>query len=220
MSNECNSQLAAAQPVTQTTVNAQASPSASHESGSPIPNDPDVHDIDSNAGPTSSLPRRFCSVKGCKATIPGDYFFKMCEPCRDRYRAYGTTKRAKWKNELVLAKASLESLQEKEDKRRLEAGLPVSATVVLVHYPIIVSYHTSPLRNRHSMSITPGRKHLLPRPSSFRTSAAHIFRPALSHFLSSLPGCVLCHIATRYFQDTTNFVDVLNTGNRIDITAT
>jgi hypothetical protein len=108
-------------------VNAQASASVSasvsRESESPVPEDQDVDDVD--AGP-SSLPRRFCSVKGCKATIPGDYFFKMCEPCRDRYRVYGTTKRAKWKNERVLANASLESLREKEDKRRLEAGLPVS----------------------------------------------------------------------------------------------
>jgi hypothetical protein len=114
------------EPATPSTTNAQTSPTLSRGSGSGSPT-ADVQSLDPHTRPSSSLPPRFCSVKGCKATIPGDYFFKMCEPCRDRYRVYGTTKRAKWKNERVLANASLENLREKEDKRRLEAGLPVSA---------------------------------------------------------------------------------------------
>lgn len=73
-------------------------------------------------------PVRYCSVKGCKATIPNDYFFKMCEPCRDRYRAYGITKRAKWRAERVAANAELEALRIEEDKRRAEEGLPVRLT--------------------------------------------------------------------------------------------
>ena len=70
-------------------------------------------------------PSRYCSVKGCKAQIPVDYFFKMCEPCRDRYRGYGITKRAKWRAERVAANTELEALRVEEDKRRADEGLPV-----------------------------------------------------------------------------------------------
>ena|ERR1700722_18948287 len=73
----------------------------------------------------SPFPSRYCSVKGCKALVPGDCFYKMCEPCRDRYRGYGITKRAKWKQERVTANATLDILREAEDKRRAEAGLSV-----------------------------------------------------------------------------------------------
>ena len=91
----------------------------------------DSHDVDApyvapaGTQSSSSSPSRFCSVKGCKAMIPGDYFFKMCEPCRDRYRGYGITKRAKWRAERVAANAELEALRIEEDKRRADEGLPV-----------------------------------------------------------------------------------------------
>ena len=49
----------------------------------------------------------------------------MCEPCRDRYRNYGTTKRAKWKKEKETTATHLHNLREEEDKRREENGLPV-----------------------------------------------------------------------------------------------
>ncbi|KAJ3473979.1 hypothetical protein NLI96_g12717 [Meripilus lineatus] len=71
-----------------------------------------------------SLPHRYCSIKGCKAVIPGNSFFKMCEPCRNRYRSYGTTKRAKWRKEKEVVVAELQKLREDEDKRRAENGLP------------------------------------------------------------------------------------------------
>ncbi len=73
-----------------------------------------------------SLPPRYCSIKGCKTLIAGDSFFKMCEPCRDRYRNYGTTKRKKWKKEKEEAIAEMEQMREEENKRRIESGLPVS----------------------------------------------------------------------------------------------
>ena len=73
----------------------------------------------------SSLPHRYCSIKGCKAVVPGNSFFKMCEPCRNRYRSYGTTKRAKWRREKEVAVAELQKMREEEDKRRAENGLPV-----------------------------------------------------------------------------------------------
>jgi hypothetical protein len=57
--------------------------------------------------------------------IAADYFFKMCEPCRDRYRGYGITKRAKWRAERVAANAELEALRVEEDNRRADEGLPV-----------------------------------------------------------------------------------------------
>ncbi|KAH8097065.1 hypothetical protein BXZ70DRAFT_309402 [Cristinia sonorae] len=74
--------------------------------------------------PDPNLPHRYCSIKGCKAVIPGDSFFKMCEPCRNRYRNYGTTKRAKWRREKEVAVAELQNLRMEEDKRRAEHGLP------------------------------------------------------------------------------------------------
>lgn len=70
------------------------------------------------------LPPRFCSIKGCKTLIAGNSFFKMCEPCRNRYRNYGTTKRAKWRKEKEIAVHELKQLREEEDKRRAEQGLP------------------------------------------------------------------------------------------------
>ncbi|KAI0360577.1 hypothetical protein OH77DRAFT_1418542 [Trametes cingulata] len=70
------------------------------------------------------LPPRFCSIKGCKTLIAGNSFFKMCEPCRNRYRNYGTTKRAKWRKEKEVAVQELQKLREEEDKRRAEQGLP------------------------------------------------------------------------------------------------
>ncbi|KAI0635270.1 hypothetical protein C8Q77DRAFT_693713 [Trametes polyzona] len=70
------------------------------------------------------LPPRFCSIKGCKTLIAGNSFFKMCEPCRNRYRNYGTTKRAKWRKEKEVAVQELQKLREEEDRRRAEQGLP------------------------------------------------------------------------------------------------
>ncbi|OBZ78430.1 hypothetical protein A0H81_02394 [Grifola frondosa] len=70
------------------------------------------------------LPPRFCSIKGCKALVSGSSFFKMCEPCRNRYRNYGTTKRAKWKREKEVAVAELQKLRSEQDKQRADLGLP------------------------------------------------------------------------------------------------
>ncbi|KAH7882809.1 hypothetical protein F5I97DRAFT_1899663 [Phlebopus sp. FC_14] len=79
----------------------------------------------SDAHVSSSSSLRFCSVKGCKAIIRGEYFFKMCESCRNRYRGYGITKRAKWKQSRDAANAELDALMEEEDQCRTKAGLPV-----------------------------------------------------------------------------------------------
>ncbi|KAJ7109820.1 hypothetical protein C8R44DRAFT_800634 [Mycena epipterygia] len=76
--------------------------------------------------PANGRPR-FCSVKGCKAIILESmevYPYKMCQPCRTRYRDYGITKRAKWKAEREAYDKELEGLREKEDKRRADNGLP------------------------------------------------------------------------------------------------
>ncbi|KAJ7755020.1 hypothetical protein DFH07DRAFT_822596 [Mycena maculata] len=70
---------------------------------------------------------RFCSVKGCKALILESmeiYPYKMCQPCRNRYRNYGITKRAKWKAEREAYDRELEGLRAKEDIRRAANGLP------------------------------------------------------------------------------------------------
>ncbi|KAH9835202.1 uncharacterized protein C8Q71DRAFT_108631 [Rhodofomes roseus] len=77
-------------------------------------------------GRDESAPPRICSIKGCKAHVPGNSFFKMCEPCRDRYRNYGITKRAKWKQEKEVAVAELQKVHGEEDDRPAEAGLSMS----------------------------------------------------------------------------------------------
>ncbi len=47
----------------------------------------------------------------------------MCEPCRDRYRNYGITKRRKWKAERVAFEQELDNLRDVEDERRRGLGL-------------------------------------------------------------------------------------------------
>ncbi|KAI0711145.1 hypothetical protein C8T65DRAFT_829463 [Cerioporus squamosus] len=80
--------------------------------------------VDSSGSSEGPLPPRFCSIKGCKTLIAGNSFFKMCEPCRDRYRNYGTTKRAKWRREKEVAVQELHKLRAEEDARRAAEGLP------------------------------------------------------------------------------------------------
>ncbi|KAI0264603.1 hypothetical protein BC834DRAFT_881619 [Gloeopeniophorella convolvens] len=75
------------------------------------------------AGPSTGQ-SRYCSVKGCRAVLGSDYLFKMCVPCRDRYRAYGTTKRLKWKRGREIAAQELDRVRAEEDIRRVEQGLP------------------------------------------------------------------------------------------------
>ncbi|PPQ78325.1 hypothetical protein CVT25_011696 [Psilocybe cyanescens] len=70
-------------------------------------------------------PTRLCSVKGCKSVLPPSYEFKMCSPCRDRYRTYGTTKRAKWKTEREAFDREMAGLRALEDKKRELEGLSV-----------------------------------------------------------------------------------------------
>ncbi|KAJ7594976.1 hypothetical protein C8J56DRAFT_928129 [Mycena floridula] len=67
---------------------------------------------------------RFCSVKGCRHILDVSYSFKMCEPCRDRYRLYGTKKRAKWRAERKAFDKELDDLRLAENERRQTLGLP------------------------------------------------------------------------------------------------
>ncbi|KAF8814247.1 hypothetical protein BYT27DRAFT_6337559 [Phlegmacium glaucopus] len=75
---------------------------------------------------------RFCSVKGCKAVIPVSYEYKMCPPCRTRYRTYGNTKRAKWKAERDAFDREMASLRIVEDERRKANGLGVNLMLQLM----------------------------------------------------------------------------------------
>ncbi|KAI0064984.1 hypothetical protein BV25DRAFT_1822764 [Artomyces pyxidatus] len=91
------------------------------------PDSPDIEFSDENTSPSSSGPTvqpRFCSVKGCRNIVPGEYGYKMCEGCRDRYRGYGNTKRSKWKREREALLAKVEKMKEIEDERRAKEGLP------------------------------------------------------------------------------------------------
>lgn len=94
-------------------------------------------------GMSSDAGHRPCSVKGCRTSVLGktnisghstdfiyahisdSYEFKMCPPCRTRYRTYGTTKRAKWKAEREAFEQEIAGLQALEDERRKQKGLPV-----------------------------------------------------------------------------------------------
>ena len=55
-----------------------------------------------------------------------DYLFKMCVPCRNRYRGYGMTKRSKSKRGREIAAQELQRVRAEEDMRRTQQGLPVS----------------------------------------------------------------------------------------------
>lgn len=74
----------------------------------------------------SSGQPRYCSVKGCRSVIGGDYLFKMCVSCRNRYRGYGMTKRSKSKRGREVAALELRRVRAEEDSRRAQQGLPVS----------------------------------------------------------------------------------------------
>jgi hypothetical protein len=74
----------------------------------------------------STVQSRYCSVKGCRTVIGGDYLFKMCVPCRNRYRGYGMTKRSKSKRGREVAAQELQRMRTEEDVRRTRQGLPVS----------------------------------------------------------------------------------------------
>ncbi|KAG5642474.1 hypothetical protein DXG03_002752 [Asterophora parasitica] len=77
---------------------------------------------------------RPCSVKGCKAVIPVSYNYKMCPPCRTRYRSYGNTKRTKWKAEREAFDRELAGLRTKEDERRKKEGMgPLSESPEDLH---------------------------------------------------------------------------------------
>lgn len=54
------------------------------------------------------------------------YEYKMCPPCRTRYRTYGTTKRAKWKAERDAFDREMATLSAMEDEKRKAKGLRVS----------------------------------------------------------------------------------------------
>jgi hypothetical protein len=82
--------------------------------------------------PASTLPPRYCSIKGCKRVISGDYLFKMCQPCRNRYRAYGTVKRTKWKENRQSALVNLEAQRAEDERHTLERGSPVRCIFFIV----------------------------------------------------------------------------------------
>lgn len=170
------------------------------------------------AAPSSSVPAkasasscgslRLCSVKGCKAVIPDEYFFKICEPCRDRYRGYGTTKRAKWKRDRIAVNAELDTLRQQEDSRRATAGLPVRALYIRC-------LSTSQCFPRYSSRC---RKQLLK--NGMRGRAASLTRKHISLIMTLLRErvCVRSLIATRSFRGIISIVAVNSIVYRTGIT--
>jgi hypothetical protein len=162
---------------------------------------------------TSDSRPRFCTVKGCKAIIvesTGTFFtiqyctfftefievypYKMCQPCRSRYRNYGITKRAKWKTEREAFHRELEGLRAKEDLRRAANGLPVSAFIVFM-------YMSNVARSRFLIHLT-----TLLLGSSLSLMNKFHFHPVTNPRLPrSLfrPVCVLSPTATIFYRDST-----------------
>jgi hypothetical protein len=95
----------------------------------------------------SSGQSRYCSVKGCRNVIGGDYLYKMCVPCRNRYRGYGMTKRSKSKRGREIAAQELQRRRAEEDTRRAQQGLPVSDFLWLdapPHSSVLSAYWRAP----------------------------------------------------------------------------
>jgi len=91
--------------------------------------------VESPSSPRRSAAQqsRYCSVKGCRTVIGGDYLYKMCTPCRNRYRGYGMTKRSKSKRGREIAAQELQRVRAEEDVRRAQQGLPVSGCIWKMH---------------------------------------------------------------------------------------
>jgi hypothetical protein len=100
---------------------------ANDEDATPAPAQADGVATSSPSTTARSLGQsRYCSVKGCRNVIGGDYLFKMCVPCRNRYRGYGMTKRSKSRRGREVAAQELQRVRAQEDTRRAQQGLPVS----------------------------------------------------------------------------------------------
>lgn len=97
----------------------------------PVQDDDEVESPPS-AGRSAQQPR-YCSVKGCRTVIGGEYLYKMCTPCRNRYRGYGMTKRSKSKRGREIAAQELQRVRAEEDVRRAQQGLPVSGCIWTMH---------------------------------------------------------------------------------------
>ncbi|KAI0042822.1 hypothetical protein FA95DRAFT_1563936 [Auriscalpium vulgare] len=131
---------------------------------------------DEGASPNSNmtLQPRYCSVKGCKNVVAGDYLFKMCETCRDRYRHYGNTKRSKWKREREASLAELAKHREDEDVRREKEGLPLIADL--------------PASERRAWEGSVINDLPPPSPSSYSSSTLPVRMCTVSHCHEVLPG--------------------------------
>ena len=108
------------------------SSSEPQDSSIPTPTQDDAVESPSTAG-RSAQQSRYCSVKGCRTVIGGDYLYKMCTPCRNRYRGYGMTKRSKSKRGREIAAQELQRVRAEEDVRRAQLVLPVSGCIWKMH---------------------------------------------------------------------------------------
>lgn len=102
-------------------------------------------------------PKRLCTVKGCKAMIGVSYEFKMCPPCRTRYRIYGRTKRAKWKMEREAFELEMSALRVLEDEGRKKEGLdvsaPANANLCSLSQALFDCYSPCPKTQKHSVHV-------------------------------------------------------------------
>ena len=164
----------------------------------------------SSTARSAAVQSRYCSVKGCRNVIGGDYLFKMCVPCRNRYRGYGMTKRSKWKRGREIAAQELERIRVEEDTRRARQGLPVSCVQLLL-YPID-TLPRSLLASSKLLTAVPGRGRF-PKPSLDRPLYNMYRYPCFQS------GCARCHTAIPCCKDIIPIAAASGTVYRIGTTA-
>lgn len=173
------------------------------------PDDADAPYVPENNEGASSSRSRFCSVKGCKTMLSADHFFKMCEPCRDRYRGYGITKRAKWRAERVAVNTELEALRIEEDKRRAEEDLPVCLMGCLFSASLTKNSAVS-LWPRAPKTGLPGKMTSSKGLSSLKPNINTVLSPRV---------CALFRTVVPFYQDITNIDAASSIGCKTDTIA-
>lgn len=130
------------------------------------------------------MPPRFCSIKGCKTVLSGSIFYKMCEPCRSKYRNYGSKKRRKWKDDKDIAVAELERLQQ-EDMERINNGLPVSRPLHSPNVEQILNQDRQPLHLQPEWQFDLVQQHLAENSAASEVNIARMC--TVSHCREILP---------------------------------
>ncbi len=174
-----------------------------------IPEQADDVETSPSTTARSSGQSRYCSVKGCRNVIGGDYLFKMCVPCRNRYRGYGMTKRSKSKRGREIAAQELQRVRAEEDARRAQRGLPVSDIIWEMHR-LIRSYSLLARSKPPTVGLGRGRSWKLSPAQLWCNTRRYPFFPFV---------CARCHTAIPCCRGIIHTVVVSDIACKIGITA-